>query len=323
MNAGPTLRWRRLGKVFDPREYALASGCVEFAQSPQALVFDHFVRVYFSSRQRDATGKYLSHVCYADFSKDFATVLRVNREPVIPLGKLGCFDQHGIFPMHVVRHAGRLLAYTSGWTRRVSVSVDTGIGLAESLDNGRTFARAFDGPVLGAMLHEPFLVGDPFVLPAGGLLHMWYIFGVRWMRYATDVPPDRVYKIGHATSGDGIRWAPRDGRQVIADSLHEDESQALPTVIRIGDRHHMFFCFRESSDFRTGAGRGYRLGHAYSDDLDIWTRDDEAGGMPLQGDGWDSRMMCYPHAFECDGRVHLLYNGNEFGRHGFGLAILE
>jgi hypothetical protein len=27
--------------------------------------------------------------------------------------------------------------------------------------------------------------------------------------------------------------------------------------------------------------------------------------------------------FDCDGRIYLLYNGNEFGRYGFGLAELE
>ena len=42
----------------------------------------------------------------------------------------------------------------------------------------------------------------------------------------------------------------------------------------------------------------------------------------VEGD-WDSDMLCYPHAFEYRGNVYLLYNGNEFGRHGFGLAILE
>jgi hypothetical protein len=45
--------------------------------------------------------------------------------------------------------------------------------------------------------------------------------------------------------------------------------------------------------------------------------------MALSPEGWDSQMQCYPHIFECDGRVYLLYNGNEFGRHGFGAARLE
>jgi len=34
-------------------------------------------------------------------------------------------------------------------------------------------------------------------------------------------------------------------------------------------------------------------------------------------------MMCYPHVFTCDGAAYMLYNGNRFGREGFGLAVLE
>jgi hypothetical protein len=34
-------------------------------------------------------------------------------------------------------------------------------------------------------------------------------------------------------------------------------------------------------------------------------------------------MLCYPNLFQRDGQTYLLYNGNEFGRHGFGIAVLE
>jgi hypothetical protein len=34
-------------------------------------------------------------------------------------------------------------------------------------------------------------------------------------------------------------------------------------------------------------------------------------------------MQCYPHLFPCKDRIYLLYNGNQFGKHGFGLAVLE
>ena len=34
-------------------------------------------------------------------------------------------------------------------------------------------------------------------------------------------------------------------------------------------------------------------------------------------------MQCYPHVYESDGIIFLLYNGNEFGRFGFGAAVLE
>lgn len=319
------MQWKKLGKIFDPTQYVLANNCEQFAQSPQALVCDDFIRIYFSTRSIDkSAGKYLSHVAFVDMSKDLRRVIKVSDKAVIPLGGLGCFDEHGIFPMNVLRHQGVIYGYTCGWNRRISVSVDTAIGLAVSRDDGLTFERLGPGPVLSATLHEPCLVGDGFVKFIGSTFHMWYIFGTGWKQFSPDSPPDRTYKIGHATSVDGINWVKEEARKIISDRLGEDESQALPTVITNGTRNHMFFCYRQSFDFRTTKGRGYRIGHAWSDDLINWTRDDnnpvlEAG---LDGD-WDADMQCYPHVFESDGRVFLLYNGNAFGRFGFGAAVLD
>ncbi|HMG68103.1 MAG TPA: hypothetical protein VK588_10465, partial [Chitinophagaceae bacterium] len=69
--------------------------------------------------------------------------------------------------------------------------------------------------------------------------------------------------------------------------------------------------------------RGYRIGYAYSEDLVNWTRNDDLLGIGVTEGSWDSDMMCYPHIFSCEGKIYLLYNGNEFGRFGFGLAVLE
>ncbi len=318
------MKWRKIGQIFDPASHRLPNGCTQFAQSPQTLVFEDFVRIYFSTRSVDPkNGKYLSHIAFVDMRKNLRDIIAVSDQTVIPLGELGCFDEHGIFPINVVRDGGRILAYTTGWNRRVSVSVDTGIGLVTSENNGRTFQRAGHGPVLSASLHEPCLVGDGFVKIIDSIYHMWYIFGTGWKRFAPDAAPDRTYKIAHATSTDGVEWQKQDATQIIADRLGPDESQALPTVVGIGDHHHMFFCYRESFDFRSAKGRGYRIGHAWSDDLKSWTRDDENPALAGTPGEWDSDMQCYPHVFECDGSVYLLYNGNEFGRAGFGLALLE
>ena len=318
------MRWKKLGKIFDPTQYVLPNDCVQFAQSPQALVFDDFVRIYFSTRAVDKNnGKYLSHIAFVDMQKNLRDVIRVSDKTVIPLGRLGCFDEHGIFPMNVMRHGNTVYGYTCGWNRRMSVSVDTAIGLAISHDNGLTFQRIGDGPVLAASLHEPCLIGDGFVKIIGDVFHMWYIFGIGWKRSSPDASPDRTYKIGHAVSNDGINWVKEEARRIIADRLGTDESQALPTVIKIDGRYHMFFCFRQSFDFRKNKNRGYRIGHAYSDDLANWTRDDENPLLDVTLDNWDSDMLCYPHVFECNDKVYLLYNGNDFGRYGFGLAVLE
>ena len=317
------MKWLKHGKIFDPTQHQLPNGCVQFAQSPQALVFDEFVRIYFSTRSIDpVNGKYLSHVAYVDMKKNLRDVIGVSQQIVIPLGELGCFDEHGIFPMSVMRHGDAVYGYTCGWNRRVSVSVDTAIGLAISRDDGQTFQRIGAGPVLAASKNEPCLVGDGFVKVINNVFHMWYIFGTGWKKYAADTPPDRTYKISHATSADGVEWIKEEARCIIPDRLGPDESQALPTVIGIGKRHHMFFCYRESFDFRQTTGRGYRIGHAWSDDLINWVRDDEQPQLAGTSKDWDSDMQCYPHIFECNEKIYLLYNGNEFGRYGFGLAEL-
>lgn len=143
------MKWKKLGKIFDPTEHKLSHNCYEYAQSPQALIFDDFIRIYFSTREKDKYGKYLSHISFVDMDKKFTEVINISRDMVIELGGLGCFDEHGIFPMNVVRdkNKDRILAYVTGWNRRVSVSVDGAIGVAISDDDGLTFRKVGTGPI--------------------------------------------------------------------------------------------------------------------------------------------------------------------------------
>jgi len=317
------MKWVKKGKIFDPTNFKLVNGCFEFAQSPQALVFDDYVRVYFSTRQKEVnTGKYLSHIAYVDFDENFQ-IINLSQKEVIPLGKLGCFDEHGIFPINILRDGDRIMAYTCGWSRRVSVPVETSIGLAFSTDLGVSFKKYGDGPILSSSPKEPVLVGDAFVKRFDDLFHMWYIYGTGWAPAQGSEPPARVYKIAHATSFDGISWLKEEGIPIIQDVLDTNECQALPTVEKIGDTYHMYFCFRQPTDFRNNTNRGYRLGYAHSKDLIKWERNDRLGGISLSEQGWDAEMMCYPHMFKFMDHIYLMYNGNQFGRFGFGLAVLE
>lgn len=317
------MRWKKAGKIFDPTEHQQANNCVEFAQAPQSLILQDRVRIYYSTRERDESGKYLSHVAYVDFSRDMEKIIDTSKHTVIPLGKLGCFDEHGIFPFNVLRDKNRVLAYTTGCNRKSSVPVDAAIGLAISHDDGKTFSRfGQGGPIVAATLYEPFLIADAFVQHYANTFYMWYIYGKKWEKSTESNQYERIYKIAQATSSDGIHWN-HDGHYIIESKLNENECQALPTVIFHEGKYHMYFCYREAHGFRRESSRGYRLGYAYSLDLIHWVRDDSSSGIDVSKDGWDSEMQCYPHVFQCDGKVYLLYNGNEFGRRGFGLAILE
>jgi hypothetical protein len=316
------MKWEKFGKIFDPTDYQLPDNCKEFAQSPQTLVFDDFIRIYFSTRAVESSGMFLSNIAYVDFSKDLKRVIGVSNNTVIPLGELGTFDEHGIFPINPFKEGELILAYTCGWSRRASVSVETSIGIVYSDDNGNTFNRLGPGPILSSSINEPVLVGDGFVRKYNNTYFMWYIFGKNWIKSTESEPPARVYKIAYATSLDGINWDKEEAKQIVSDVIDENECQALPTVLEHNGIYHMVFCFRHASDFRTNPKRGYKLAYAYSKDLKNWIRDDAKLNFNLPDDGWDSRMMCYPHLFKVENQIYLLYNGNNFGKYGFGAAKL-
>ncbi len=147
---------------------------MKFAQSPQTLIFDEKIRIYFSTRIEEVDGKFLSYISYAEFDRDF-NLLGHNDKSVIDLGKLGTFDEHGVFPLNIFSEPERLLGYIGGWNRKKSVSVDGAIGISISYDRGETFSRLGDGPILDSSFGEPFLVGDPFVRKIKGIYYMWYI----------------------------------------------------------------------------------------------------------------------------------------------------
>lgn len=316
------MKWKKRGLIFNPHSHNLPFDCNDFAQSPQTLVFDDFVRVYFSTRTSDIAGKFISNIAFVDFDKNF-NLISHSKKTVIEQGGLGCFDEHGIFPINPLKFDNKIWAYTCGWSRRISVSVETSTGLVLSEDGGKTFQRMGDGPVLTSSLKEPMLVGDSFVNHSNGEFHMWYIFGKYWLPSTVNEPPARVYKIAYAHSKDGITWKKEEANQIISDELNKDECQALPTVLELNGKYHMYFCFRYATDFRSNPDRGYRLGYAYSDNLRDWQRDDSIKGIDVSENDWDSDMMCYPHIFKAFGKVYLLYNGNKFGKYGFGLAELE
>ena len=317
-------KWKKLGKVFDPTNYKFSCNSVGYSQAPQTLILNDRVRVYFSTRQLDKINKYLSHIAYVDFNLEMNEILGVSNKEVIPLGDLGTFDEHGIFPINIVKEDNRILAFTTGINRKLSVQADASIGLAVSYDNGKTFNKIGNGPVMTSSLQEPFLVADGFVKKINKIYYMWYIFGSKWKKFASNCNPERVYKIAYAISKDALNWT-KNSHQIIENRLNDDECQALPSVIKIGKMYHMFFCYRDAFKFREQNNKNYKIGYAFSEDLKIWKREDKLSGFYnlRNNNSWDSDMQCYPHIFKLNSKIFLLYNGNDYGARGFGLAQLD
>lgn len=314
------LEWDKLGKLFDPRDLQGESWMKEFAQSPSVLVYENFVRVYFCSRQAPTPdGQYRSFLSYIDLDRtDLRRILDVCDAPILGLGACGTFDEFGTNPISVIRDGEEVRVYYAGWTRCESVPFNGAIGVATSRDNGHTFTRMGPGPVLPYSPDEPFLLGSPRIRKFDGRWHLWYVAGKEWLK--TRHRPEPVYKIRMASSIDGINWI-KLGCDLIEDVLGAYECQACPDVIFRDGKYHMFFSYRHSHNYKGKEG-GYRIGYASSLDMVNWTRQDEVAGMHVSESGWDSEMVNYPHVFELDGETYMLYQGNEMGRSGIGLARL-
>ena len=74
--------------------------------------------------------------------------------------------------------------------------------------------------------------------------------------------------------------------------------------------------------FRSGSGEKYRIGYALSQDARKWKLALEDVGIDVSLDGWDSEMIEYPFVFDHKDQRYMLYNGNDYGKTGFGLAVL-
>lgn len=314
-------RWKKLGKVFTPQAVEGRPWLKEFAQAPATLVFDDYVRVYFSCRPGpDAQGQYVSYSAFVDLERsDLFKIRRVSEQPILALGGLGEFDEFGTYPVSVIRDGGQVRAYYAGWTRCESVPFNVAIGGAVSDDDGVTFSKLGKGPVLPYTPDEPFVLSGPKIRRFGDLWYLWYIAGSNWKM--VDGRAEPVYKIRMATSDDGLHWN-KVNRDLIDSRVEADEAQASPDVFYANGKYHMFFCYRYSGNYR-GKEFGYRIGYASSSNLLDWVRDDSKAGIDVAEEGWDAEMISYPHVFELDGSIYMAYLGDQVGRHGFGLAVLE
>jgi len=306
------MNWQKHGLIFRP------TGEVDWmkthAQVPTPLVCEGFIRVYFSSRPAPD----LSLTTFVDLDQnDPAVVLTLHQEPILETGKPGTFDEHGIMPSCAVRDGNQVFLFYSGWSRGASVPYTNSTGLAISCDGGETFKKVSDGPILSKSIYDPYSATSPCVLKDGSIWHMWYCSGTGWLEVGGKY--EHVYDIKHARSDDGVSWS-TDGKTTIGPATAH-EALTRPFVISRSDGYHMWFCYRGSRDFRDGE-EAYRIGYAFSTNLDDWQRKDQEVGLDLSPNGFDSRMVAYPAVVTVNDHTFMFYNGNAFGRDGFGYAEL-
>ena len=79
--------WKKIGRIFNPRDYANIDWLDQFAQAPATLIFDDYVRVYFSCRPKPINGQFVSDTAWVDFDrKDLTKVVKIAEKPILPRG---------------------------------------------------------------------------------------------------------------------------------------------------------------------------------------------------------------------------------------------
>ncbi len=300
------MKWRKLGQVFRPDNDT--PWMRSHASNPVAehRGGDRF-RVYFGARDE----RNRSSIGWVEIDlRRPQQILARAAQPVVEPGAPGAFDDSGASMGCLVAAAdGRRFLYYIGWNLGVTVPWRNSIGLAISSDADAAFKKYSPAPIVDRSAADPYSVSYPWVRSDGGHWRMWYGSNLSWGPGRDDM----THVIKCAASRDGIDWA-RDGETALGLQGGGEFALSRPCVLKDKDRYRMWFSCR---------GRTYRLGYAESDDGRRWVRADERVGITVSESGWDSESIAYPHVFDHAGQRYLLYNGNGYGKTGFGLAVLE
>ena len=318
------MKWEKLGVVYDPtKDVNRPDWRYDYAQGVNSVEYSDFIRIYFCCREKpDEFGRTRSRMTYLDVKTDDPTkVINVADHPILELGGLGQFDEFGQYPFSAIRDGDIIRGFYGGVTRCESVPFNVAIGECISTDDGNSFKRLGEGPVFSYAYDEPFVIASPKIRKFENKYYMTYSSGRRWT-VKDGKRAEICYKLRMATSDDAVNWK-RWHRDIITDKIGESESQACGDITYKNGIYHMFFCYRGHEDFRKNPEHSYRIGYAYSYDLENWTRDDTKAGIDISEDGFDNEMVAYPHVFESNGNTYMIYLGNEVGKYGFGIARLD
>ena len=302
--------WRKIGRVYCAEgEYPWMASHA-YCPTP-VLIDDSLVRVLCAFVDAGQIGR-----CgWVDVdARRPDRVVAVSEHPALDVGRPGTFDEHGVTPLSAVRLPdGRLRLYYAGWQRGVGVRYSLFTGAAESQDDGESFVRVSEAPILDRSDGELHTRSSGLVLADGDGWRMWYAGGTGWHGPGTEARPR--YALRHIRSRDGLDW-PRSG-EVCLEPREDELGFGRPCVLQRDGILHMWYGRRDLS----GA---YELGYATSVDGLNWRRQDEEAQLQRGPAGsWDSEMLGLSSLLETPHGTYLFYNGNGYGATGFGVAIAE
>ena len=300
------MRWRKLGQIYCPQ--SVHPKLATHAANPLGIPLGgNIYRIFFSGR--DAHNR--SSVGFVDVDIVKRELVYLHDKPVFEHGPEDSFYSHGVSIGNCYEAEGLRYVLFMGWQYPTGGHWRGDIGRLV-LEGDFSLRIDSDKPLISTDVTDPISLSYPWVIPKeNGVYHMWYGSTTTWDAGNGEM----LHVIKHAASNDGHHWQ-RDG---IAIPYKMGTAQAFSRPSVIGNQHdgyHMWF------SYRGGAGSTYRIGYAYSPSGATWDLRLEETGIDVSPSGWDSEMIEYPFVFEHRGERMMLYNGNGYGKTGFGIASL-
>lgn len=304
------MKWIKKNFIFTANNLAYWGKSGAMIPTPYILN-ENTIRIYLTFLDEIGIGR-----CgYVDLDKNNLTqVMDYSKEPIFDIGLDGTFDENGALTCSVCNSKdGNLYFYYAGFELGTKIRYRLLSGLAIT-DKSLHLIKKYPTPILERTSEELFFRGGPFCVydKKADIYKMWYVAGSEWMEIDGKRMP--VYEIKYLESQDGIDW-PNEGKTCIKIENENEHGFGRPYVIEHNGIYKMFYSIRVKH-------LGYRLGYAESNDGISWVRKDNLMNLDVSKDGWDSEMITYSAVIEIDGKLIMFYNGNGFGKTGFGYAEL-
>jgi len=308
------MKWEKKGLIYVP------DGRFNWNKSHASVptvykLNEKILRVYFATR--DANNR--TSISFIEVeANNPKRITYEHDQPVIVPGTRGMFDDCGAMPSHVIDVGNEVWMYYLGWNVRNTIAYHNSIGLAISKDGGNTFEKFSEGPLFDRNYIEPYFSAAPFVIRENSTWKMWYLSNTKWVEHNDKTEP--FYHIKYAESHNGIDWR-REGRIAIDYKDEKECGIVRACVLKDRDIYKMWYAHRNLINYRNDKNNSYRIGYAESNNGYEWTRKDDQVGINVSADGWDSEMIEYPFVYDHNNQRYMMYNGNAFGKTGFGYAI--
>ena len=292
--------WRREGLLFEPEQ---KSEIIGFTHASNPLAIPRTIDVYqilYSTRDKENR----SSIASIEIDIKNHRILENTNRLILTHGSDDSFYSHGISIGNYWQENGETHVGFMGWHKEEGKHWFGEIG-AVNLNNLMVYK------LLATSNEDPISLSYPFILKEDGIYKMWYGSTVRWETEHNEM----IHVIKYATSKNARDWVYHD--QAVETTLGIEQAFSRPSILKINNEYNMWYSCR--GEF----GTSYTIGHSVSSDGISWRRG-KLDLLPSQlPNEWDSDMTCYPYVFSDNENVYMLYNGNKYGKTGFGLARLE